>query len=118
MLVVGKLNRDLDNDPDTNGDEAGTSNLGHDLLQVGDIVGSGNQAGSASEERVGSRGVHNAVALSLLDGRAGKANTSRELLDREGLASEGSLVNLQAEVMIIRLIREDQKRRRAMWPSF
>ena len=95
MLVVCKLNRDLDNDPYANGDEAGTSDLGHDLLQVGDVIGSGNQAGSTSEEGVGARGVHDAVALSLLDGGAGKAHTSRERLDGEGLASKGGQVNLQ-----------------------
>ena len=68
VSVVTKLDSQLDDNPHTNGDQAGASNLGHDLLQVGNIVGGANQGSSTTKEGVGTSGVHNGVLLSLLDG--------------------------------------------------
>ncbi len=65
---MAKLDRDLNDNPHSNGEQAGASNLGHDLLQVGHIVGGTNQSSSTSKEGVGSSCVHNGLLLSLLDG--------------------------------------------------
>ncbi len=39
MVVVSKLDRKLNDAPDPDGDQADTTNAGHDLLQVGNVVG-------------------------------------------------------------------------------
>lgn len=67
MPVVSKLHGHFYDDPDPNGKQAGASNLGHDLLQVGNIVGGSNQGSSAPKEGVGSSGVHDGMLLALLD---------------------------------------------------
>lgn len=68
MSVVTKLDSQLDDHPHTNGDQAGASNFGHNLLQVGDIVGGTNKGSSTAKEGVGASSVDNSVLLSLLDG--------------------------------------------------
>ena len=70
MPVVAKLDCKLNDHPNTDGDQTASSNLGHDLLQVGHIVGGANQRSSASKEGVGTSGIHDRMLLSLLDGRA------------------------------------------------
>lgn len=92
---MAKLDGHLDDDPHTNGKETGSSNLGHDLLQIGNVVGGANESSSTSKEGVGPSGVHNGLLLSLLDGGAGEAYITSVLLHRERLSSQGSLVNLQ-----------------------
>ncbi len=70
MPVVAKLDCKLNDHPNTDGDQTTSSNLGHDLLQVGHIVGGANQRSSTSKEGVGTSGIHDCMLLSLLDGRA------------------------------------------------
>lgn len=93
--VVAKLDGHLDDDPHTNGEETGSSNLGHDLLQVSNVVGGADESSSTSKEGVGPSGIHNGLLLSLLDGGAREAYITSVLLHRERLSSQGSLVNLQ-----------------------
>jgi hypothetical protein len=38
VAVVAELDAQLDHAPDTDGDQADTTNAGHDLLQVGNVV--------------------------------------------------------------------------------
>lgn len=83
VSVVTKLDSQLDDHPNTNGDKASASNLGHDLLQVGYIVGGTNQSSCAAKEGVGTSGVHHGVLLSLLNGGAREADITAELLDRK-----------------------------------
>lgn len=104
MLVVAKLDGELNGDPDTDGNETGASDLGHDLLEVGDIVGGGNERGGPAEEGVDTSRVDNSVALSLLDGRTREGSVSRELLDGQGLSSEGGLVNLHGGLLLVRVV--------------
>jgi hypothetical protein len=49
VLVVHKLDNQLDDDPHANGYETSASNLGHDFLEVGDVVGGSNQRGSPAK---------------------------------------------------------------------
>ena len=95
MLVIAKLDSQLNDHPYTDGHQAGASNLGHDLLQVGHIVGGPNQCSSTTKEGVGASCVHNGMLLSLLDGGARETDIIAVLLDRQRLSSQGSLVNLQ-----------------------
>ena len=97
MSVVSKLHGQLNDHPDSNSDQAGASNLGHDLLQIGHIVGGSDQCSGTTKEGVGTRCVNNGVLLSLLDGGAREADVIAVLLDREGLSSQGSLINLQID---------------------
>lgn len=83
MPVVAKLHGKLNHHPDTNGKQASASNLGHDLLQVGNIVGSTNQRGSASKEGVGTSGVDDSFLLTLLDGGARETDIVGVLLHRQ-----------------------------------
>ena len=83
MPVVAKLHCKLNDHPDTNGDETASSNLGHDLLQVGHIVGGANERSSTSKEGVGTSSIHDGMLLSLLDGRAREAHVVGVLLDRQ-----------------------------------
>ena len=99
MPVVTKLHSNLDHHPDTNGNQAGSSNLGHDLLQVGDIVGGANQSSSTSKEGVGTSGIHDGVLLALLDSGARKADIIGVLLDRQRLSSQSCLVDLQSKML-------------------
>lgn len=81
MSVVTKLYTQLNDNPDTNSDQAGASNLCHDFLQVGDIVGRSNQGSSTAKESVGASCINYSVLLSLLDGRAREADVIAVLLD-------------------------------------
>ncbi len=83
MPVVAKLDCKLNDHPNTNGDQTASSNLGHDLLQVGHIVGGANQRSSTSKEGVGTSGIHNRMLLSLLDSRARETDVVGVLLDRQ-----------------------------------
>ena len=95
MPVVPKLHGNLNDDPHPDGEQACAANLGHDLLQVGYIVGGTNQGRSPPKEGVGPCGIHNSVLLSLLDCGAREADVSRVLLHRKGLSCQCRLVNLQ-----------------------
>lgn len=97
MSVVTKLHSQLNDDPDSNSDQAGASDLGHDLLQIGHIVGGSDQRSSTTKESVGTGCVDNGVLLSLFDGRAREAHIIAVLLDRKGLPSQGSLIDLQTD---------------------
>lgn len=81
MSVVTKLYSQLNDDPDPNRDQAGASNLSHNLLQVGYIVGGSNQCSSTAKEGVSTSCVDNSVLLSLLDGGAREADVIAVLLD-------------------------------------
>lgn len=83
VTVVTKLYSQLNNNPDSNSDQASASNFGHDLLQVGDVVGGPNQSSSATKEGVGTSCIDNSMLLSLLDGRAREADVIAVLLDRK-----------------------------------
>ena len=83
MPVVAELDSKLDDHPHTNGDQTAGSNPGHDLLQVGDIVGGTNQSSSTSEEGVGTSGIYNGVLLALLDGRTREADIVGVFLHRQ-----------------------------------
>lgn len=83
MPVVAKLDSKLNDHPDANGDQTASSNLGHDLLQIGHIVGGANQRSSTSKEGIGTSGIHNGMLLSLLDGGAREADVIGVLLDRQ-----------------------------------
>ena len=52
MLVARKLDDELDGDPEEDGDEADASDPGHDLLQVGHVVGARNQRGGPVGDEV------------------------------------------------------------------
>lgn len=94
MPVVTKLDSQLNNHPDTNGDQTASSDSGHDLLQVGNVVGGANQGSRPTKEGVGTRGVHHCMLLTLLDGGARETDVAAVLLDRKGLSSQGCLINL------------------------
>ena len=96
VVVGSEGDNDLDAHPDPDGDQAAGADARHDLLKVGNVVGSRDEGSCAAEEGVGPSGVHNGMLLALLDAGAGEADIAGELLDREGLAGEGCLVNLQA----------------------
>ena len=70
VAVAAKLHGQLDDAPDADGDEAGASDAGHDLLQVGYVVGARDERGGAAEEGVLSGGVHERLLLALLHGGA------------------------------------------------
>ena len=95
VSVVTELDSQLNDHPHSNGNQASATNLGHDLLQVGHIVGGTNQSSCPTKEGVGTGGVHHGVLLSLLDGGAREADVTAEFLHRQGLSSESCLVNLQ-----------------------
>lgn len=95
MSVVTKLDSQLNDHPNANGDQAGASNFGHDLLQVGYIVGGTNEGSSTAEKGVGTSCVHNGMLLSLFDGGAREADIATELLDWKRFSSQGCLVDLQ-----------------------
>ena len=95
MPVVAKLDSKLDDHPNTNGNQTTGSNPGHDLLQVGHVVGGANQSSSTSKEGVGTSGVYNGMLLALLDGRTREADIVGVLLHRQGLSSQSCLVHLQ-----------------------
>lgn len=94
MSVVSELHGQLDDDPDSNSDQAGASDFGHDLLQIGYVVGGSNQCSSTTKEGVGTSCVDDGMLLSLLDGGAREADIIAVLLDRQGFPSQGSLINL------------------------
>lgn len=94
VAVVAKLNTELDDHPHSDGDQAGASNAGHDLLNVGDIVDTSNQKRSTTEEGVLAGGIHHGVLLAGLDGGTSIAHTTSKLLDGQGLSGKGSLVYL------------------------
>ncbi len=83
MPVVAKLDCKLNDHPNTNGDQTASSNLGHDLLQIGHVVGGANQRSSTPKEGVGTGSIHNGMLLSLLDGRARETDVVGVLLDRQ-----------------------------------
>lgn len=83
VVVVAELDRQLDDAPDADGDEAGSSNAGHDLLQVGHVVCAGDKRGGAAKEGVLSRGVYQGLLLSLLDCGAGEGDIAAEFLGRQ-----------------------------------
>lgn len=66
----------------------------HAYLQVGYIVGAADEGCCASEEGVHTSGIHNSVALALLDAGAREGHIACELLGWQGLACQGSLINL------------------------
>lgn len=80
VTVVAKLHGELDDTPDADGDQAGASNAGHNLLQVGNVVGARDERSGAAKEGVLSSGVHEALLLTLLDGGAREGNIAAELL--------------------------------------
>ena len=80
---MAKLDCKLNDHPDTDGDQTASSNLGHDLLQIGHVVGGANQCSSTSKEGVGTSSIHDGMLLSLLDGRAREADVVGVLLDRQ-----------------------------------
>ena len=67
VAVVPELGSQLDDDPDTDGEQAHSTDGGHDLLDVGHILGAANERSCTAEEGVDARGVHQGLALSLLD---------------------------------------------------
>ncbi len=95
VLVVAELDGKLDDTPDADGDEAGASDARHDLLQVGHVVGAGDERGGAAKEGVLPGSVHERLLLSLLDGGTREGNVAAVLLGRQRLAGQGSLVNLR-----------------------
>mmetsp|Transcript_6324 Transcript_6324/g.19569 ORF Transcript_6324/g.19569 Transcript_6324/m.19569 type:complete len:426 (+) Transcript_6324:2041-3318(+) len=105
MVVVAKLHRELNDDPDADRDEADAANLGHDLLQVGLVVGRRNERCGTAKEGVGASGVHDRVTLAGLDGRARERDVPRKLFDRQRLAREGGLVNLHRCLFLLCVIR-------------
>lgn len=52
MSVHTKLHPQFNDHPHTNGDQAHGTNAGHDLLDVGNIVGGTNQSSSTTKEGV------------------------------------------------------------------
>ena len=80
MGVVPELGSQLNDDPDANGHEAHGSNEGHDLLDVGNILGASDQGCSTAKEGVDSGGVHHGLALTLLHSGSRESNVARELL--------------------------------------
>lgn len=95
VVVVPELDGELDDDPEPDGDEAEAADAGHHPLQVGHRVDGAQQRRGAPEKGVEPGRVDNAVALALLDGRAGKGDVARKLLDRQGLACQRGLVDLR-----------------------
>ena len=81
VSVVAELHSKFNHHPYTNCDQTSASNLSHDLLQVGHIVGGTNQSSSATKEGVGTSCIYNGVLLSLLDGRARETDIVGVLLD-------------------------------------
>lgn len=80
VLVVAKLHGELDDTPNADGDQAGASDAGHDFLQIGDVVGAGDECSGATKEGVLSSGVHKALLLTLLYGGAREGNIAAVLL--------------------------------------
>ncbi len=70
-------------------------------LQVGHVVGGGDQRGGAAEEGVGAGGVDDAVALALLDRGAGEADAAGELLDGQRLPGQRRLVDLRGKGRVV-----------------
>lgn len=70
VLVVAELDGELDDTPDADGDQAGASNARHDLLQVGHVVGAGDECCGAAKEGVLASRIHEGLLLTLLHGGA------------------------------------------------
>mmetsp|Transcript_13068 Transcript_13068/g.37678 ORF Transcript_13068/g.37678 Transcript_13068/m.37678 type:complete len:350 (+) Transcript_13068:3190-4239(+) len=104
VIIHAETDAELDDDPDANGQQAHSTNLGHDLLDVGNVVGLPQQRSGPSKEGVHTRGVDNAVALSLLDGRTGEADVSGELLHRKRLSCQRRLVTLERRLALGRAV--------------